>query len=187
MTIPDQDNRIMFSMPPHTNTNNATDTQTTSFLDGLDFGFDSRLYQQQQHQLNQQMPTHHHHHQQQQQQNPQVGYYDNQSMSSINSMSTARTTNDTNPTCMASPQSYSSELMLKELYMLCETSPERRRDRDRYVNNIKFDRFIIYRGKFITNKFHYTIEDIDRYILNETWHDTSIIKLTFDPYLALST
>ncbi|KAL7318774.1 hypothetical protein PS15m_001979 [Mucor circinelloides] len=53
MTISDQDNRVMFSMPPHTNTNNATDTQTTSFLDGLDFGFDSRLYQQQQ--LNQQM------------------------------------------------------------------------------------------------------------------------------------
>lgn len=26
---------------------------------------------------------------------------------------------------------YSSELLLKELYMLCETSPERRRDRDR--------------------------------------------------------
>lgn len=79
-----------------------------------------------------------HHHQQQQLQqqqlqNPQVGYYDNQSMSSINSMSTARTTNDTNSTSTTFQQSYSSELMLKELYMLCETSPERRRDRDRCV------------------------------------------------------
>lgn len=111
----------------------------------------------------------HHHYQQQQQQNPLVGYYDNQSISSINSMFTARTTNDTNSTLTTSPQSYSSELMLKELYMLCETSPERRRDRDRYVNNnIKFDRFIIYRGIFITSKFHYIIDDIDRYILNET-------------------
>lgn len=72
------------------------------------------------------------HHQQQQLQNPQVGYHDNQSMSSINSMSTARTTNDTNSSSTTFQQSYSSELMLKELYMLCETSPERRRDRDRY-------------------------------------------------------
>ncbi|CEP14464.1 hypothetical protein [Parasitella parasitica] len=70
-----------------------------------------------------------HHHQQL---NPQAGYYhENQSMSSINSMSTARTTNDTNSSFTTCLQSYSSELMLKELYMLCETSPERRRDRDR--------------------------------------------------------
>ncbi|KAI8638031.1 S-adenosyl-L-methionine-dependent methyltransferase [Parasitella parasitica] len=63
---------------------------------------------------------------------PETGYsHDNQSMSSINSMSTARTTNDTNSSFTTCPQSYSSELMLKELYMLCETSPERRRDRDR--------------------------------------------------------
>ncbi|CAO3607087.1 unnamed protein product [Mucor fragilis] len=77
---------------------------------------------------------HHHQYQQQLQQqlhNPQVGYYDNQSMSSINSMSTARTANDTNSSSTTFQQSYSSELMLKELYMLCETSPERRRDRDR--------------------------------------------------------
>lgn len=79
---------------------------------------------------------HHHQYQQQLQQqlhNPQVGYYDNQSMSSINSMSTARTANDTNSSSTTFQQSYSSELMLKELYMLCETSPERRRDRDRCV------------------------------------------------------
>ncbi|CEP17977.1 hypothetical protein [Parasitella parasitica] len=67
MAMSDQDNRIMFSMPPNTNANSSmTDTQTASFLDGLDFGFDARLYQQQQ-----SMPSHQQHQQQQQQQQQQ--------------------------------------------------------------------------------------------------------------------
>jgi hypothetical protein len=72
-------------------------------------------------------------------------FYSNHSTTSIHSTASTVTTNDTNSnnyhrenSNISIPdhdqeiyKSYSSELMLKELYMLSETSPERRRDRDR--------------------------------------------------------
>jgi hypothetical protein len=73
-------------------------------------------------------------------QSSQVDNTTNASIFTNNSNSTLNTTttNNTNYTNTNMSESteemkraYSSELMLKELYMLCETSPERRRDRDR--------------------------------------------------------
>jgi hypothetical protein len=58
-------------------------------------------------------------------------FCNNRSTASIHSTATTVTTNDSTYRDNNIPESYSSELMLKELYMLSETSPERRRDRDR--------------------------------------------------------
>lgn len=55
----------------------------------------------------------------------------NHSNSTLNTTTTNNTIYTTNTT-EEMKKAYSSELMLKELYMLSETSPERRRDRDRY-------------------------------------------------------
>lgn len=59
----------------------------------------------------------------------------NHSNSTLNTTTTNNTIYTTNTT-EEMKKAYSSELMLKELYMLSETSPERRRDRDRYGKNV---------------------------------------------------
>jgi hypothetical protein len=58
--------------------------------------------------------------------NHQLSQFDNQLYMENNSNSTLNTTTTT-----TTSNEFSSDILLNELFMLCETSPERRRDRDR--------------------------------------------------------